>query len=249
MEAATIDDEEVEDVIKNPIVFCCIKCHVIVGDTYALLKTSPEMKAITLTGASRVSRSADVYTSKGGPDVGSTYFRFNCSNCQAVLGRYYLTTARDLDELREKFTFTVDAVESYELGKAQFGKAETVPEAASSTDPLVSDAVGAGAEVAEGAGGSARAAPAAGGLVRGGEDAEGLEADILKIQHVMMNLAERLEYQEQSTAQLLQTVQQLIANAHTQRSMQPQWVATESSNSNSNISSLQREPAAKRPRT
>jgi len=260
LEAATIDhDEDVEDVIKAPMVFSCIKCHVIVGDTYALLKTSAETNTITLTGASRVSRSADVYTSKVGPDVGSTYFRFNCSNCQAVLGRYYLTTARDLDDLREKFTFSVDAVASYELGKAQFGKAENVPESmptasssASSSGLPLSDASAAAAAAAGEVEGAER-------LGRGGEDAEGTEGEILKIQHVMMNQAERLDRLEHTTAQLaqlMQTVQLLLANAHAlqppplllpqpQPQTQPQR-GTKSSNNNSSSSSSRSEPTAKR---
>ena len=80
------------------------------------------MQTITLTAASGIQRSADVYTSKAGPDVGSTYFRFTCASCQNPLGRYYLTTSRDLDNLREKFTFTIESITSYELGKPQHGK-------------------------------------------------------------------------------------------------------------------------------
>jgi Yippee zinc-binding/DNA-binding /Mis18, centromere assembly len=80
------------------------------------------MNTMTLTAASNIQRSADVYTSKAGPDVGSTYFRFTCAECQNGLGRYYLTTSADLDSLREKFTFTVESITSYELGKSQHGK-------------------------------------------------------------------------------------------------------------------------------
>lgn len=80
------------------------------------------MQTITLTAASGIQRSADVYTSKAGPDVGSTYFRFTCASCQNPLGRYYLTTSKDLDNLREKFTFTIESITSYELGKPQHGK-------------------------------------------------------------------------------------------------------------------------------
>ena len=48
---------------------------------------------------------------------------FFCSSWQTALGRYYLTTSRDLDDLREKFTFTIDSLCSYELGINKVGKA------------------------------------------------------------------------------------------------------------------------------
>ena len=85
------------------------------------------MQTITLTAASGIQRSADVYTSKAGPDVGSTYFRFTCAACQNSLGRYYLTTSKDLDNLREKFTFTIESITSYELGKPQHGRITDLP--------------------------------------------------------------------------------------------------------------------------
>ena len=172
------------DAISGPMVFSCIKCHVIVGDSFSYLKSSADMNTLTLSGASHVSRSADVYTSKSGPDVGSTYFRFNCSSCQAALGRYYLTTSKDLDDLREKFTFTVDSLESYELGKAQHGK---VPEIM--TENVVAGTTGSSSSSGDGQGddGNNEYAPT------------GIGSEVLKIQHVMFDLLERMMRQEQST--------------------------------------------------
>ena len=177
------------DAISGPMVFSCIKCHVIVGDSFSYLKSSADMNTLTLSGASHVSRSADVYTSKSGPDVGSTYFRFNCSSCQAALGRYYLTTSKDLDDLREKFTFTVDSLESYELGKAQHGK---VPEIM--TENVLSGTTGCSSSSSGG-----------GDDGQGGDDGNneyaptGIGSEVLKIQHVMFDLLERMMRQEQST--------------------------------------------------
>lgn len=82
------------------------------------------MGTFTLTAASGIQRSADVYTSKEGPDVGSTYFRFSCVFCQHMLGVYYLTTSKDLDDLREKFTFIASSVNCYEMGSSQHGMIE-----------------------------------------------------------------------------------------------------------------------------
>ena len=106
-----------EDEISSPLVFSCANCRLIVGDSYSYLLSNEELKTITLTGASDVSRSADIYTSKSGADVGATYFKFSCMGCESSLGRFYLTTSQDMDAMREKFTFLVSTIKSYELGK------------------------------------------------------------------------------------------------------------------------------------
>ena len=107
--------------ISAPLIFQCGSCKVIVGDSFSFVESREDVRMISLTAASNIQRSADVYTSKTGSDIGSTYFSFACSVCNNDLGKYYLTTSKDLDSLREKFTFYVDAISSYELGHAQHG--------------------------------------------------------------------------------------------------------------------------------
>jgi len=116
------EEEEETTTITSPLVFYCSKCRTIVGDSFSYLSSDAELKVITLSATSNIQRSADVYTSKSGADVGSTYFSFACVLCQTSLGRYYLTTSKDLDYLREKFSFNVDSISSYTLGNAQHGK-------------------------------------------------------------------------------------------------------------------------------
>lgn len=164
---AAPDPGTVEDV-TGPLVFSCQKCKTIIGDSFSFLSSNEEMRTITLTATSNIQRSADVYTSKSGGDVGSTYFSFTCFHCQAPLGRYYLTTSRDLDSLREKFTFSVEGISSYELGKAQHGK---MP------DPVPLET--AAAASADDAGISAS-------VVSLGEE-------VFKIQHVFVGMLQRLE--------------------------------------------------------
>lgn len=157
------------ETIAGPLVFSCQKCKTIIGDSFSFLSSNEEMRTITLTAASNIQRSADVYTSKSGGDVGSTYFSFTCFHCQAPLGRYYLTTSKDLDSLREKFTFSVDGISSYELGKAQHGK---MPE------PVALEA--------------AAEAPAADPGSFGASLAT-LNEEVFKIQHVFVGMLQRLE--------------------------------------------------------
>lgn len=170
-------EESKEAEIAGPLCFSCSKCRTIVGDSFSFLTSNEEAQTITLTASSNIQRSADVYTSKSGFDVGSTYFNFTCSNCQELLGRYYLTTSKDLDELREKFTFLVNSIQSYELGKAQHGK---MPE------PVAED----------GQDGSDRedVAKSSGAPDQGMVEAVGnLQKEILKVQHVLVGVLERIE--------------------------------------------------------
>lgn len=120
--SSEIGDSEDQQEISGPLVFSCSKCRTIVGDSYSFLSSNEDMQTITLTAASNIQRSADVYTSTLGSDIGSTYFSFSCINCNTSLGRYYLTTSSDLDDLRSKFTYNVGVINSYELGKSQHGK-------------------------------------------------------------------------------------------------------------------------------
>ena len=62
--------------------------------------------------------------------MGSTYFCFSCTNCQESLGLYYLTTSKELDDLREMFSFNYESVTLYEVGKAQHGTSGYIPPAA-----------------------------------------------------------------------------------------------------------------------
>jgi hypothetical protein len=111
-----------QDEVSGPLVFSCTKCKTIVGDSFAFLCSSENVKTITLSAASNIQRTSELYTSFSDHDEGSTYFCFMCTGCQALLGRYYVTTSRDLDHIREKFTFNINEISSYELGKAQHGK-------------------------------------------------------------------------------------------------------------------------------
>ena len=119
----SVDTSTGEKHISAPLVFQCAKCFKIVGDSYSLICSHEELGTVTLASASNIARSPDVYTSKEGRDVGSTYFSFTCSHCDSRLGNYYLTTSKDLDEIREKFTFSVSTVTAYEIGAAllEFG--------------------------------------------------------------------------------------------------------------------------------
>jgi hypothetical protein len=114
---------EATSAINGPLIFSCKKCHRILGDSLSLVGTHEELKTITLSAASNIIRTEDLITVKqlASVDKGSAYVLLNCSTCQKTIGKYYLTTPKALDELRENFTFSVAEIDSYELGKAEYG--------------------------------------------------------------------------------------------------------------------------------
>jgi L-lactate utilization protein LutB len=65
-----------------PVVFQCIQCGLCIGDSIAMLRADEETQTITLSGVSNIRWSGSVFTSKGGHDVGNTYFAVNCANCE-----------------------------------------------------------------------------------------------------------------------------------------------------------------------
>ena len=176
-ESNSTKEQQDEEQINAPLVFSCAKCRTIVGDSFSFLSSNEDMQTITLTAASNIQRSADVFNSKTGSDVGCTYFVFTCVSCQSPLGRYYLTTSRDLDELRQKFTFTVQAISSYQLGKAQHGQ---LPDCAAEEQDVTSNRENGGTSNDAGT--------------------EALAEEVLKIQTVVMNLLTRVAQLEEAAA-------------------------------------------------
>lgn len=68
-----------------PVVFQCIKCSGCIGDSIAMVRADEESQTITLSGVSNIRWSGSVFTSKGGHDVGNTYFAVNCANCEVEI--------------------------------------------------------------------------------------------------------------------------------------------------------------------
>lgn len=121
--------------ISTPIVFQCLRCRAIIGDSFSLICISEEQQLITLSSANNIQRDGDIFTSKTGDDVGSTFYRFSCKICNAGLGKYYLTTSKDLDQLREQFSFEISQVSSYQLGTTQIQNREVLEQEAEAPSP------------------------------------------------------------------------------------------------------------------
>ncbi|KAJ2883910.1 hypothetical protein IWW38_005487, partial [Coemansia aciculifera] len=55
-------------------------------------------------------------------EEGSVYFELTCAECQATIGRRYLTTVEDMDSIRNAYALDIDKVITYELGKCMGDK-------------------------------------------------------------------------------------------------------------------------------
>ena len=79
--AASAADDDIP-VPTTPLVFLCVKCKNIVGDSLAMVHSDQQHQQITLSGVSNIKWSSSVSTAKSGHDVGNTYFTFSCSQCE-----------------------------------------------------------------------------------------------------------------------------------------------------------------------
>jgi hypothetical protein len=81
-DAPNNQDKDDVDVPTTPLVFLCVKCKNVVGDSLALVHSDEQLQIITLSGVSNIKWSSMVSTAKSGHDVGNTFFTFRCSQCE-----------------------------------------------------------------------------------------------------------------------------------------------------------------------
>lgn len=120
VETNTDSDAEIVSDLA-PLVFQCQACRVIVGDSMSFFSSNEENQSISLEKACNVTHSNLIITSREGSDIGCSYVKLYCQ-CGVELGKFYCTTSKEYDPLRDKFTLDINNISSYELGKNQLGK-------------------------------------------------------------------------------------------------------------------------------
>ena len=109
----------------GPFVLYCSassSCRTIIGDSLSIIGSNEVLKTVSLRRASNVTRQEALKTSVGKDvDQGATFFPIDCEQCKKTIGRYYITTPRELDDVRHCLTFFVDKLSSYVLGSGQIG--------------------------------------------------------------------------------------------------------------------------------
>jgi hypothetical protein len=139
------DSETDEGVVDQPCVIQCANCRVVFGDTLSLVTLVEEAGIVCLSAGNNVSVNSSVRLSQQGPDAGCTFQALHCAPCRARVGSVYRTTSAALDLTRDLYSFSRDAVTSYQLGSAapvsQGGWSGTSPDAALSRMPGLVDTV------------------------------------------------------------------------------------------------------------
>ncbi|OLL25788.1 Kinetochore protein mis18 [Neolecta irregularis DAH-3] len=114
MSTASQPAEQHQEQSRPPIAFQCAKCFRIVGDSWSWVCSHRELNSISLSTVNKsVELSEILRTSSEGIDIGSTYTTLNCKGCNIELGKMYRTTPRFLDEIRDMYSISIDAVISY----------------------------------------------------------------------------------------------------------------------------------------
>lgn len=112
------------------IVFQCVNCRVVVGDTTTAYVADFEANLISLTAARSVIVQDDMHLSKSGFDVGCSFKSIHCQNCKHILGRVYFSTTPQLDSLRSTYALHSSSLESYQLGTCQALTGQQAPPSA-----------------------------------------------------------------------------------------------------------------------
>ncbi|KAJ2792757.1 hypothetical protein GGI18_000128 [Coemansia linderi] len=117
-----------DEAINGPVVLSCNKCRTIVGDTFAYVASLPERNYIALQSVPEsvvCGKTKKMATERG--EENSVYFELTCAECQAPIGRRYLTTVEDMDSIRNCFALDIDKVITYELGRCLGNKTSEMP--------------------------------------------------------------------------------------------------------------------------
>ena len=108
-----------EDDTRSVVVLQCRSCRTIVGDTSSLVMK--KRGVIAIETAVSVTRARETRTSKEGDDRGCTYALLSCATCDAHLGRWYMTTPRAMDAMRDCHAFDAAALTTCSVGSSAAG--------------------------------------------------------------------------------------------------------------------------------
>ncbi|KAI0562575.1 hypothetical protein FGB62_58g121 [Gracilaria domingensis] len=118
--------ESATDAPYSDIVFQCVKCHTVVGDTRAPHVVDLEHNILSLRAASNVRTDDKLHVCQSGFAAGCTFRRILCDNCGALVGRMYASTIAALDQYRSLYTLEYDCLDSYRLGSGKTPQGETI---------------------------------------------------------------------------------------------------------------------------
>ncbi|KAJ2785063.1 hypothetical protein H4R18_000771 [Coemansia javaensis] len=122
-DGSTQDGSSAAEAINGPIVFSCAKCRTILGDTFAFAAVAPERNLFALQAVPETvvcGKTRKASETRG--DEGSVFYELRCAECDAAVGRRYVTAAQGMDALRNTYALDMGCVVTYELGRCMDGR-------------------------------------------------------------------------------------------------------------------------------
>ncbi len=164
--------------MQNPIVFQCGRCKTIIGDSTMFKLSSEVLNVIVLSYAINCSLSKDVIKGKLDSSL-CEYIVISCSTCGKSLGKYYTNVGSKYVHLLELYTLSIIDIISYEIGKyapprGGVGKPVINTTTNANTGNINSSNLGDHTDILE-----------------------NINLEIEKIQHVLLNVIERLSTLEE----------------------------------------------------
>ena len=102
--------------LHRPLVLQCMFCRTIVGDTSCLVDINIQEGTITsLSNRIVVVERDSIRTALTPHDYASTFHRLFCPICSTIIGKMYKSSSKQLDHLRDRFTFILEYLFFYEL--------------------------------------------------------------------------------------------------------------------------------------
>lgn len=168
----------------GPLVFQCIGCRTILGDSLRITTSVESLNSIALDVCANLTRSTLTLTSSVGADRGAIYHMLHCAHCDAVVGKAYVSTPPHLAVLERIVTLDISALQSYPFGQA----AETASSLRQRSPTVGPPRVVEAATTATLA--SSSNTPVAPGIPSTVEDE--IRAELIKVQTIILSLNERV---------------------------------------------------------
>jgi hypothetical protein len=99
--------------VVGPLVFQCIDCRAIVGDSLGAVGVFRELDSVVVDRCTGMTQSLSITTTPG-----FTYRRLQCAKCEAAIGRAYLTAPQHFAAVIGAISLSIDRLNSYPLGMA-----------------------------------------------------------------------------------------------------------------------------------
>jgi hypothetical protein len=99
--------------VDLPVVFMCGGCRTVVTDSTFLLETDAKQQRIIFSGALNYEFGQKETPPNGN---GETLCVLRCNHCKKEIGKWFHSTPRQMDRLRDRFCLSSNALVSYQIG-------------------------------------------------------------------------------------------------------------------------------------